>query len=374
MGAPFRHDPALEGTSGSYAPEDVRFLLSRVKVEPTPIAEKERRIQSGETHYSEMISEERRPDASYLELFENACVPGIPRLATEIRALTERLIRLAGAGRLNPQITLCSLVRAGVPYGVLLRRDLRRLGADVAHFGVSIIRDRGLDPVAMRRVIEERPVDGIIFVDGWTGKGAIASELERSWGEISGLSPILAVVADPCGRAALCGSRDDWLIPSGILGGNVSGLISRSVLRPDLTGPDAFHGYVPLDHLTDIDLSRSFVDRVDALLERITGPVSSDPDAAPWEAGRFRAAAETAVERIAERYRIANMNRIKPGIAEATRAVLRRRPDHVLVRSGSGDPDLAALLHLCAQDGVPVVEAPELTGPYRAVTLIRRTS
>jgi hypothetical protein len=374
MGAPFRHDPPPRGTSGSYAAEDVRLLLSRVQVAPTPVAEKERRIQSGESHYSEMISEERRPDTRYLDLFEEACVTGVPRLAIEIRALSEHLIRLVGAGRLNAEITLCSLVRAGLPYGVLLRRDLCRLGADVAHFGVSIIRDKGLDPVAMRQVLAERPVDGVVFVDGWTGKGAIASELERSWRLISGYDAVLAVVADPCGQAALCGSRDDWLIPSGILGGNVSGLISRSVLRPDLTGPDAFHGYVPLDHLTDIDLSRSFVDRVDAELERITNPVIPDPDAAPWEAERFRVQAEAAVRGIAERYRVDNRNRIKPGIAEATRAVLRRRPELVLVRSLSGDKDLSALLHLCEKDEVPVLEAPDLTGPYRAVTLIRKTS
>jgi len=131
---------------------------------------------------------------------------------------------------------------------------------------------------------------------------------------------------------------------------------------------------VPLPHLADIDLSRSFVDRVDAALERIDGPINPAPDAAPWEAPRFRLHAERAVHEIAQRYGVDNLNRIKPGIAEATRAVLRRRPDLVLVRSGSGDPDLAALLHLCALDGVPFLEAPELTGPYRAVTLIRRTS
>lgn len=374
MGAPFRHDTDLSGTSGSYAAEDVRMLLSRVEVAPTPVEEKERRIQSGESHYSEMISQERRPDARYLDLFEEACATGVPRLAVEIRALSEHLIRLVEAGRLDRRITLCSLVRAGVPYGVLLRRDLSRLGANVDHFGVSIIRDKGLDAVAMRYVIAERPVAGVVFVDGWTGKGAIASELERSWRRISARDPVLAVVADPCGRAAICGSRDDWLIPSGILGGNVSGLISRSVLRPDLTGPDAFHGYVPLDHLADIDLSRSFVDRVDAELKKITDTVIPDPDAAPWEAKRFRAQAEAAVNGIAERYRVENRNRIKPGIAEATRAVLRRRPDLVLVRSASGDKDLSALLHLCERDKVPVLEAPDLTGPYRAVTLIRKTS
>jgi hypothetical protein len=359
--------------SGSYRSEDVRFLLSRIDLAPTGVEDKECLIQSGTAHYSEMISEESRPDPRYMALFEEACVPGVPRLARDIRSLTGQILDLVREGRVSPQITLCSLVRAGVPYGVLLRRDLERAGADVAHFGVSIIRDRGIDPVAMRRVLSERPAEGVIFVDGWTGKGAIATELHASWGELSGRSPVLAVIADPCGRADLCASREDWLIPSGILGGNVSGLISRSILRPDLTGPDAYHGYTPLDHLADLDLSRAFVDRVDAVASGL-GHVEVQADASPDRSGSFRDEADRVVDLISERFRIENRNRIKPGIAEATRAVLRRRPDMVLVRSGSGDPDLSALLHLCARDQVPVTTAPGLTGPYRAVTIIRRTS
>ena len=362
------------GTSGSYDPRDVRFLLTRIKMRPTDVTEKERRIQTGAAHYSEMISEERRPDARYLSLFEAACVPGVPRLTRDVRALTGQILDRIRSGLLNEQVTLCSLVRAGVPYGVLLRRDLERAGVDVAHFGVSIIRDRGLDEVAMRHVLSARPVEGVVFVDGWTGKGAISSELERSWRGLTGRDPLLAVIADPCGRADLCASREDWLIPSGILGGNVSGLISRSILRPDLTGPDAYHGYVPLDHLADIDLSRDFVDRVDAELARLPGAVPIAADSTADRAGTVRSGAEAAVSRIAERFSVDNLNRIKPGIAEATRAVLRRRPDRVLVRALTGDPDLTALLHLCDRDEVPVTEAPDLTGPYRAVTLIRRTS
>lgn len=365
---------ANAGISGSYEPHDVRFLLTRIEMRPTDVLEKERLIQTGAAHYSEMISEERRPDARYLDLFEEACVPGVPRLARDVRSLSGQIVKRIRAGHLSEQITLCSLVRAGVPYGVLLRRDLERAGVDVTHFGVSIIRDKGLDEVAMRHILSCRDPEGIIFVDGWTGKGAITSELERSWRAISGKDPLLAVIADPCGRAGLCASREDWLIPSGILGGNVSGLISRSILRPDLTGPEAFHGYVPLDHLADLDLSRGFVDRVDAELARITGPVRPSPDVLANRAPAFRFGAGKAVSRIADLFGVENLNRIKPGIAEATRAVLRRRPDQVLVRSLSGDPDLSALLHLCERDEVTVTEAPDLTGPYRAVTLIQRSS
>ncbi len=360
--------------SGSYLPGDVEFLLKPIALAATPVEEKERRIQTGVSHYSEMISEERRPDARYLALFEESCKPGVPRLATDVRSLSLQILDLIKTGKLNAKITLCSLVRAGVPYGVLLKRDLARLGIDVVHFGISIIRDRGLDLVAMRDVIARRPVEGVIFVDGWTGKGAISTELGQSWRAISGREPMLAVIADPCGRATLCGSRDDWLIPSGILGGNVSGLISRSILRSDLIGPYDYHGCILLDHLADIDVSRDFVDRVDAQLAKLEQRVKPEPDADVSEAARFRTEADRTVAAVAREFNVHNPNRIKPGIAEATRAVLRRRPDCVLVRSLDHDPDLAALIHLCRQDTVKLIAAPDLTGPYRAITLIRETT
>jgi hypothetical protein len=364
----------LAGFSGSYNPEDVTFLLKRVRMRPISVEEKERRIQTGAAHYSEMISEERRPDARYLDLFEAACGPGVPRLAREVRSLASQVLDLIRTGRLNGRVTLCSLVRAGVPYGVLLRRDLERAGVDVAHFGVSIIRDRGLDRVAMAHVLAERPADGVVFVDGWTGKGAIATELHRSWRDLSGRIPLLAVIADPCGRADLCASREDWLIPSGILGGNVSGLISRSILRPDLTGEGEYHGCLLLEHLADVDLSGAFVDRVDAAMHDLVAGGAPDPDVRTEAADRFRVAADATVRRVASRFGVTNLNRIKPGLAEATRAVLRRRPDRVLVRTAEGDPDLSALLHLCERDQVPVLADPDLTGPYRALTVIRETT
>lgn len=226
----------------------------------------------------------------------------------------------------------------------------------------------------MRHVLSGRPADGVIFVDGWTGKGAIANELDRSWRTISGKAPLLAVIADPCGRADLCASREDWLIPSGILGGNVSGLISRSILRSDLIGEGDFHGCLLLEHLADLDLSVDFVDRVDAHLHELGASGPTHADAGPDAAVRFRDAAEDTVRAIASRYGVRNLNRIKPGIAEATRAVLRRRPERVLLRSAAGDPDLAALIHLCERDEVPMVTDAVLTGPYRAVTVIRATT
>lgn len=65
-----------------------------------------------------------------------------------------------------------------------------------------------------------------------------------------------------------------------------------------------------------------------------------------------------------------SINRIKPGIAEATRAVLRRVPDHVFVRQ-MDDPDVSLLVGL-AKKGIQVTEAGDTLGQYRAVTIIKK--
>lgn len=58
---------------------------------------------------------------------------------------------------------------------------------------------------------------------------------------------------------------------------------------------------------------------------------------------------------LADEFKVDSVNRIKPGIAEATRAVLRRVPDHVFVRS-IDDPDVALLVGLAREKGIVVTE------------------
>ncbi|KZK79076.1 Cysteine protease StiP precursor [Pseudovibrio sp. W64] len=359
-------------SSGTYDPSDVLFLLKQVAIEPTPVDEKERLIQTGAAHYSEMISQERRPDERYLEFFEQARSRGDIRISREIAGLAKAIKMRIAKGELDAQITLCSLVRAGVPYGVLLHRELKATGVDCQHFGISIIRDKGLDTNAMRYITSRRNIDGILFVDGWTGKGAISRELETSWKAFAGSNPELVVLADPSGFATMSGSHEDWLIPSGILGANISGLISRSILSGDLIAPDDFHGYIPVNHLADIDVSRAFVDRISSLCEterKNCGAITNDAATL----NHLRQNTMRCVHLVAELNQVDNLNRIKPGISEATRAILRRKPKKVYIRSKE-DEDLCALIHLCQTGQVPLEVSPTLTGPFRAITLIEKMS
>jgi ribosomal protein L7Ae-like RNA K-turn-binding protein len=358
------------GFSGSYDPADITFLLQDVALEATSIADKEKAIQAGTRHYSEMISEEKAPSAAYKDIFAKAMDAGARRLGQDVARLALALDRA-----IDGPITLASLVRAGAPAGVLLNRALKALGRDVVHYGISIIRDKGLDDVAMQHILKTRPIEGLVFVDGWTGKGAISSQLEESFKAYSDQAPRLVVVADPCGRAWLAASGDDWLIPSGILGSTVSGLISRTILNDEIKASGGFHGCKTWPHLADHDITCSFVDEVwEYAQQTLTSTVVEDfADWSQSDRDYHWEKSQKAVQFIADLYGVTNLNRIKPGIAEATRAILRRMPQVVYI-SSLEDPDLQAMVHLLKEKNIPFEVAPEQIAPYRAITLIEKVS
>ena len=69
-----------------------------------------------------------------------------------------------------------------------------RHGLDLPHYAVSIVRGRGIDPLALRHLAELHDPARVVFVDGWTGKGAIARELAEAVRAYEGLDPRLAGV------------------------------------------------------------------------------------------------------------------------------------------------------------------------------------
>jgi hypothetical protein len=354
--------------SGSYREGDVHFLLTPVELPLLDVEEKERRRQLGGVHYSEMLSPEAPPSDAYLRHFDALTERYAPRLAGEAAAVAAALHR-AHPG----PITLVSLARAGTPVGVLLTRLLRERHArsDVFHASVSIILGRGLDPNALRFLLRElrRPAEGVVFVDGWTAKGSIRAELARSvhaWNatEPEPLPDALTVLADPGGVAERAATLDDYPIPSGLLGGVVSGLVSRSVLTRDL-GPGDFHGTVLLEDLRPFDRSAAFVDRVLGALPQAPKVQPPTPEATAERRSSvlgFLAALERELG-------VEARDRLKPGCAEATRALLRRAPGQLILRDPA-HPDVAHLAVLAEERGVPMRTWP--TMPYLAVATIER--
>jgi hypothetical protein len=215
-----------------------------------------------------------------------------------------------------------------------------------------------------------RPQD-LVFIDGWTGKGTIQRELARS---LACDLPVLreaplCVVADLAGVADVAASADDYVIPSAILNGIISGLVSRSVLHADHIGPGDFHGCVLLDHLAGWDLSRWYIE---AQMQDVYAALA-DPALPPldWNENRRRETARISsefVHALMGRFAIRDRNQIKPGIGEATRALLRRVPDRLFVREYDSD-DVRHLLALAsAREIVVEVEADLL---YRACAVIK---
>jgi hypothetical protein len=371
-------DQPEEHFCGSYQPDDVTFLLRVIDMPPTPLAERERRIQAGEAHYSEMIGRESLPTQAYLNVFRDAARRCGPDLAEHLAALAA----IINAGRSGP-LTLVSLARAGTPVGVLLRRVLLQyFQRDVQHYSISIIRDRGLDEKALDHILEAggRPDSSLVFVDGWTGKGVISRELGSAVEKYNkkrgvNVSPELHVLTDLCGEAGVAVGCRDFLVPSSILNSTVSGLISRTILNADYLGPRDFHGCLYYAHWAGHDLSQDFVDQMmaEVKLRHEAGPLDSMKAAplSPARRAELRRANQAFLERAARRHGAADPKFIKPGLGEATRVMLRRVPDVLILK----DPDHIDVRHLrlLAEDrGVPVELDPGL--PYQAAALIKAVS
>ncbi|MFE3885856.1 phosphoribosyltransferase [Streptomyces lydicus] len=349
----------------SYTADEVGWLLqdlSGVTLE-APTEEREEAIQRGGAHYAESLPVEYQPSEQYQELFHSALRTSASRIARAVGTVTETVLAERG-----PRPVLVSLARAGTPVGVLMRRwALHTHGLELPHYTLSIVRGRGIDTTALRWLADRHDPADVVFVDGWTGKGAITRELAQALADFPGFDPRIAVLADPGGCVETYGTRDDFLIPSACLNSTVSGLISRTVLRDDLVGPDDFHGAKFYRDLAAGDLSRVFLDAVSARFDEVADRVATDVKelAAADRAPTWRGWA--AVERISEEYGIHDVNLVKPGVGETTRVLLRRVPWKILARQGAG-ADLDHVRLLAEQRGVPVEEVGEL--PYTCVGLI----
>ncbi|AOR34589.1 phosphoribosyltransferase [Streptomyces fodineus] len=364
-------EPLRGPAFSSYAPDEVGWLLqdlSEVTLE-APTEEREEAIQSGGAHYAESLPVEYQPSEQYQELFHSALDASAARIAQAVGVVTEAVI-----AERSPRPVLVSLARAGTPVGILMRRWARyRHGLDLPHYAVSIVRGRGIDAASLRWLAAHHDPQDVVFVDGWTGKGAITRELAQAIEEfeekegITGFGPEIAVLADPGSCVRTYGTREDFLIPSACLNSTVSGLISRTVLRADLVGPDDFHGAKFYRELAGADVSVAFLDAVSARFPEVTDTVDTAvkelmaQDRTPTWAG-WRA-----VERISEEYGIHDVNLVKPGVGETTRVLLRRVPWKILAREGAG-ADLDHVRLLAGQRGVPVEEVGDL--PYTCVGLI----
>ncbi len=361
----------------SYREEDVILLLKDITglVEPQSTQERERLIQSGK-HYCEMLPIEYVPSGTYMQVYQEA----LKNYALPTAQAVCRLGDLAVSQR-GRNLVLVSLARAGIPIGILLKRYLsKKYKIKAAHYSISIIRGRGIDKNAMNFLLSRYEPERLLFVDGWIGKGAILNELKKELAAYPGVSPEIAVAADPAGVTELCGTHEDILIPSSCLNSTVSGLVSRTVLRGDIIGPKDFHGAVYYGDLKEQDLSYAFIQAIEEkfVIEPWEGRHRRDCEKQVKEKSKLDSelfpTGETGldeVKRLAGEYGIADINLIKPGIGETTRVLLRRVPWKILAAPGwKNDPSVAHILRLAEEKGVPVEEHP--LNHYKVCGMIKK--
>lgn len=362
-------EPLVGPNFGSYSEKDVKWLLkdlSDISLEAAT-EDREEAIQNGGAHYAESLPQEYQPTAEYQQLFLDALEESKQEIADSIGLVSEVIYKeRAGAP------VLVSLARAGTPIGVLIKRYLENAyETEVPHYAVSIVRGKGIDANALNYLAARYDPSRIIFVDGWTGKGAITKELKDAlevYETEHGVhfSPEIAVLADPGHCVRIFGTRDDFLIPSACLNSTVSGLVSRTVLNAAYIGENDYHGAKFYKEFAENDYSNVYVDTISALFDSKLIKASQEKaeqfklEEPTWEGWK-------AIKRINSEYEINSINLVKPGVGETTRVLLRRVPWRILIRPDKFD----SLLHirvLAESRGVEIELVENL--PYGCVGLI----
>ena len=345
---------------GSYPEGDVNLLLEPVAASGV----------SAGADVAKKIAAEFVPTDSY-DLWFWVAVEGVAqRLAADVAAVATALHR-----SMSGPITLVTLVRAGTPTGVLLQRALRHIGHPSVHYSISSVRGRGIDEAALDYILERHAQESVVFVDGWTGKGFIAAELEESLSRYNqsrgtALSPALTVLADLAGVASLAASGDDYLIPFSMMLGTICGLIGGSFANET---PGGFDKVLYFDTLAERDLSRMFVDRMEPFVHKALRDV---PQQITWSGRQresLRRTSEGFVSLCIDKFGLGGVNSVKPGICEAYRALLTRPvPMQLLVRDPEADAlELRSLYTLAEGKDVQVVRWGDM--PYRAAIVLSPT-
>jgi hypothetical protein len=349
--------------TSSYSLNDVTILLQDLKgkVPVLDTKEREKLNQSG-VHYSEMLPVEYVPSNEYLKVYENALKSQGKQTAQAVINLAHKILNT----KASKEIVLVSLARAGTPVGILLKRYLTKYcNCNVSHYTISIIRGKGIDIAAMNCILSKHNAESIVFVDGWVGKGAINRVLAEAVTKLNvvNLSPELAVLSDPAYETNLYGTRDDFLIPSACLNSTVSGLISRTVKLKGMND-DEYHGAIYYAENKEYDLSNAFLETIESYFEDLK------PDNTNVALSTMKGIDE--VKKIASKFNINDINKIKPGVGETIRVLLRRVPDVILIKPNANPKFIEPIMRLAKEKNVPIKEYP-LTG-YNTCGIIKDVS
>lgn len=338
--------------SGSYKKEDVQFLLNIKKdISFLSIQEKEKMIQEGH-NYGTLLNKEERPTTKYTDIYEKMKEQDNSQFLYDLYKMIQNIIKQRQTSK---EIILVSLARAGTPIGILVKNILEKTQSKKCiHYSISIIKDFGLDKIALNYICQNHNYQDIVFIDGWVSKGSVLNELQNSL--MNYQYPIkseLFVVNDLTGNVS--NSINDYLIPNALLNSTISGLISRTIYEKN-----TFHSCYFYEEYKDIDKSQEFIDLMlkqyfslnfeNKSLQEING-----------------------ISIIKERTRYINQikkenKNFKVGINETTRVALRREPEEIILKDFK-DINTLHLIQLSIDNGFLITENKNL--PFAAVGIIK---
>ncbi len=317
----------------------VEYLLTDVTQSYNKITMKEREelVRLGTPRRS-VIIEEYPMSRDYFDIVLKHYEEYNERYSSLVGQLAEMLYEDAGN-----KLVLVSIVRAGVPIGILIKMYLEKFyGVSVPHYGISLI--DGPDKAAMECIIKKHDVEGIRFVDGWSGKGTVALEIKKSVEErYPDIKPDLFVLADPAGVCRYCVTKYDVYIPYSPLNAVSTGLVSVTA-KMHSTG---FHAATYLSELELQDVSNGLIKMASSLFteKQFTPPIQKSVLSNKC---RAMSVANLLNEEI---------NSLNVGINEVGRALLRRRLMAIYVRD-INCPEVSVIKELATLKNIPVVTAP----------------
>ncbi len=345
--------------------DDCIFLLKDLtdKIKEITIEEKEELIRRG-INYSEMISKETKPSEGVKRIFFSMLQRDKRITAYYIAKVAEIIY-----GEKGNNLVIVSLARAGTPYGILIKKYLKyKYNVDIPHYSISIIRGKGIDNNALKYILKENKNSKIQFVDGWTGKGSITRELDKSIKEFNynnktNIDNSLAVISDPAKLCRICGTREDFGLATCCFNSTISGLVSRTIHNKNYIYEGDFHGAKTLYYLKDEDFSQQFIN---IIFEEFNN-INIDKDALKLEDIDKEYSIKITND-IRNLYDVNNVNNIKLSVGESARVLLRRDPRVILVKN-KRDKNIEHIMKLANEKGIDVIEYKD--SKYNCIAIIK---
>jgi len=323
---------------GSYLPSDVKFLLNIKNYQEISIEEKEDLLLNHNVHYSETLTKEMDIEDEYMSLFYSYHELNKSKICKDILNIANHL-----SNNKNNKV-LVSLARAGTPYGVILKRILSNIYfQNIEHYSISIIKDRGIDSVALKYILEKHGTDvEILFVDGWTGLGNISQELSKYMAiSFQTIKYKFISISDIAGVSDICSSREDYVIPSCMLNATISGLISRTLINTD---PKSFHSVKYFDEKEKNDYSPWYINELENEIIKINEKFK--PISIISKSNEYRTSYLKSLSNLFHEFNLNDTFTLKPGIGETIRCLIRRSPEIVLLNNIE-DSQIKPIIYLC---------------------------